>query len=111
MSASLKGPKDGRTKDTIQHAPDGAIFVWSSDRLSYPRRLARWLRRDDLQIIGPSAMANELQHAEAGTCIVLDHGTILAPETLDKIDVMNSRAVAMSDFSLEDDNGKNRSKR
>ena len=111
MSASLKGPKDGRTKDTIQHAPDGAIFVWSSDRLSYPRRLARWLRRDDLQIIGPSAMANELQHAEAGTHIVLDHGTILTPEMLDKIDVMNSRAVGTSDFSLEDDNGKNRSKR
>ena len=46
----------GRTSRQLQAAPPGAVFVWCNDRLAYVRDLARARGREDLKIVGLSAL-------------------------------------------------------
>lgn len=44
----------GNTTRAMQAAPKGAVFVWCTSDLSYPKALAAHLGRDDLKIVGAS---------------------------------------------------------
>ncbi len=41
----------GKTFGAIRTAPPDAIYVWPHESLSYPHRIAKYLRRSDLLIV------------------------------------------------------------
>lgn len=45
---------NGTTTKQIKDAPLGAIYVWPTADVLYPKRLAEALGRSDLKIVGPS---------------------------------------------------------
>lgn len=45
---------DGSTTRQMQEAPHGAVFAWVSNVIRYPIRLAEFLGRTDLKIVGQS---------------------------------------------------------
>lgn len=53
------GRRAGKTTQQILSAPAGAIFVWVSGDVSYPKRLAEELGRRDLTFVGPSFASSE----------------------------------------------------
>lgn len=70
MDASNR--QTGRTSKQIEAAPQGAVFVWVTGDLGYPRRLAEQLGRDDLQFVAPLF----LERGEFGgrdTVVCIDH--------------------------------------
>lgn len=48
----------GITTRQMREAPQGAVYLWCNNHLSYPRELARHLGRTDLRIVGPSWLEN-----------------------------------------------------
>jgi hypothetical protein len=59
-------------------APIGAVFVNCDSRLDYPKQLARYLRREDLQIVGPEWIERERWLGLRFTGIVVDHAARLS---------------------------------
>lgn len=51
--ADETGRQTGRTMRQMKDAPRGAVFVWCNAHLSYPRRLAKAIGRDDLLVVVP----------------------------------------------------------
>jgi hypothetical protein len=78
----------GKTESQLRGAPRGAIYVWHSQGLMYPKRMARWIGRDDLLMVAPYHVSSEMLAAQ-GRPVVVDHGAILPVELLDVIDVHN----------------------
>jgi hypothetical protein len=67
------GRQTGRTAFQMQMAPPGAVFVWCTSDISYPKHLARSLGREDLQI-WPSAKLDERYIRGQGfSGFVIDH--------------------------------------
>lgn len=48
----------GFTTKQMLHAPKNAVYVWCTGDLSYPKDLAKFLHREDLEIRGPSILGN-----------------------------------------------------
>lgn len=46
----------GITSAQMRAAPANARYIWCNEKLDYPRRLARFIGRTDLLILGPSAL-------------------------------------------------------
>lgn len=46
----------GFTTRQMINAPEGAVYVWPTYSLTYPRMLARQLKRQDLLIYSPSIL-------------------------------------------------------
>lgn len=69
-AASKRGT--GRTTQQMRDAPYGACFVWCTEQLGYPRRLAMWLQRGDLTIIPPSQDLDDF-HRGTTWAVVRDH--------------------------------------
>jgi len=70
FKASKRGT--GRTTQQMRDAPYGACFVWCTEQLGYPRRLAMWLQRGDLTIIPPSQDLDDF-HRGTTWAVVRDH--------------------------------------
>ena len=79
----------GRTSRQLQAAPPGAVFVWCNDRLAYVRDLARARGREDLKIVGLSALDDERLRGGRGQ-IVVDHAARLSPRQCDMLDFLGS---------------------
>lgn len=71
MNSSDSERGTGRTTKQMREAPQHAVFVTFVDELSYARRLARALKRDDLLVIG----AYEIERRLLGgrTPVIVDH--------------------------------------
>ena len=63
----------GATTSQMRTAAQGALFVWCNHDLSYPRRLARDLRRDDLKIVSPQSLEGDMLRGMEPPEIILDH--------------------------------------
>ncbi len=70
---ALRG--SGRTTAQILAAPPGATFVWCNRYIEYPRDLAAFWGRDDLQIVGIHWLTNQHNYMgrEAPSAVVIDH--------------------------------------
>lgn len=69
----------GRTTDQIANAPHGAIYVWPvATTIQYPRRIAREIGRDDLEIIPESLFRVSRIMGRKLTGVVIDHATKLS---------------------------------
>jgi hypothetical protein len=68
---------DGQTTYQMQAAPQDAVFIWCNDFLDYPRRLARKIGRNDLQIVGPHWLDDEKWRGLELTGLVIDHAMIM----------------------------------
>lgn len=66
----------GHTTRQMLEATKGAVYVWFSNDLSYPRHLAGHLGRTDLQIVGPSWLEWRA-NVQRATYVVIDHATKL----------------------------------
>lgn len=66
----------GKTTRQMLDAPKNALYIWCNDILNYPRYLALYLGRDDLEIVGLSVLreggGNKLKGREF-TGVILDH--------------------------------------
>ena len=63
----------GRTTKQIKEAPKNAVYVWVSGDAHYPRRLARELGREDLEIVGPTWIENYRWRGVGSLNVVIDH--------------------------------------
>ena len=66
----------GTTSRQMQRAVWRSIYVWSTEDLRYPLRLAQLLDRTDLRIFGPSLLHNNgrrLKYLKKVRGIILDH--------------------------------------
>lgn len=68
----------GRTTWQMDHAPRGAFFVWCNERLAYPNLLAAGIYRYDLQIVGPSWLAQEKWLGLELPGIIIDHSLLMS---------------------------------
>ena len=74
----------GETTRQMKDAPQGAVFVWCTDDLAYPNRLARALKREDIQIVGVSWVREERwRGARFPDFVILDHATRLTEKEFD----------------------------
>lgn len=72
MSATRR---TGATTQQMREAPQGATFVWCNNGLDYPRKLARFLGRPDIDVRPLSALADDaygLRGLPPGL-VVVDH--------------------------------------
>ena len=67
-----------RTTEQMKSAPRGAVFVWCTENLAYPRALAAHLGRQDLELRTPSWCTTGLWGRKP-CAVVLDHATRLSP--------------------------------
>jgi hypothetical protein len=75
--------KRGLTTVKLQELPQGGIFVWGTEDLTYPTALAQFLGRADIQIVGPSWLRNWWQN-QRYTGIVIDHAAVPSREEMEK---------------------------
>ena len=65
--------QSGRTTQQMLAAPEGAIYVWTNSRVTYPTDLSHHLKRSDLRIV-PASWLAFTGNVEGGTeKVVLDH--------------------------------------
>jgi hypothetical protein len=63
----------GITTRQIKEAPKGAVFVWLNSHVDYPKRLARELGREDLDIVPKSRLTPDNWCGRRLTGVVVDH--------------------------------------
>jgi hypothetical protein len=73
---------EGITTSQMRRAPRGAIYVWLNSSMSYPRKLAKDLGRDDLRIVPPAFFDSRSHIWDSTRAVVLDHATVLNSEQL-----------------------------
>lgn len=66
----------GRTVEAIKNAPSGAIYVWPTEDLAYPRGLCQSLERGDIRVVSLST-APTLRGLSKP--IVYDHACAVRP--------------------------------
>lgn len=67
----------GRTTKQMQEAPPSSFYVWCNEHTDYPKKLARELGRDDLQVVSPRWLTDERWRGCRLLGLVLDHATLL----------------------------------
>lgn len=72
----------GQTSRQILDAPRGAIFVWLNSHIDYPKQLARYLGRNDVEIISPMTLESWFGKRAH---FVVDHAACLTTKQLDRI--------------------------
>jgi hypothetical protein len=66
---------NSRTTRQMLAAPQGAIYVWPTNSLSYPLALSRHLKRYDLVVEGPIWLTKQAWRG-SNISLVLDHACI-----------------------------------
>lgn len=82
-----EGRRTGKTTRQMQAAPKGSVFVWCNSMLSYPRRLAKELGRDDLVIVGPGFL-DERSRGRRASSVIVDHAARLRKDQADEIAIL-----------------------
>lgn len=89
------GRQTGRTSRQLSEAPPGAIFVWLSGNLAYPRALARFLGRTDIGFkpLEWLRWGSELGRGELK--IVVDHAarSFCDPRQAELIEMLRERGL------------------
>jgi hypothetical protein len=82
----------GRTSAQMRNAPRDAVFVWSNERLDYPRAIARVheVNREDLQIVAPSWLERGWLGRRL-TGIVIDHDLRLSEKQWRQLEEARAR--------------------
>lgn len=62
----------GQTTSQIQTAPHGAVFIWVTSDLTYPRAIAQRLGRGDLEFVTPSFLERGLSFGSTKK-VCVDH--------------------------------------
>lgn len=71
---------EGTTTSQMTSSPKRSVFVWVNSQLDYPRRLAKKLNREDLEIVSPNWLSNDQWIGRTFPAIVLDHACYLTRE-------------------------------
>jgi hypothetical protein len=82
---------DGTTTRQMQAAPQGAIFIWCTYHVDYPKGLAHKIGRDDLVIVSPHWLTDMRWAGRELTGIVLDHALTLERSQWDELQRAMSR--------------------
>jgi hypothetical protein len=77
----------GRTSRQLQAAPQGAVFVWCNDHLGYVRGLVRASGRQDLTIVGLSALDDDRLRGRKYQ-VVVDHAARLSHRQRAMLDML-----------------------
>lgn len=83
-----------KTSKQMLEAPPNAIFVWHSADVSYPRRLARYLDREDLTIVPSSTIRNGIANSTR-LQIVLDHRVKPEWDLLEYVNIHNAKVLTL----------------
>lgn len=70
----------GLTTAQMQSAPKNSVFVWVNEFLDYPRELAGFIGRGDLEIVGPSWLTSDHWRGRIFSGLVKDHACRLSEE-------------------------------
>ena len=79
--------RSGRTAEAMRAAPRAAMFIWCNNSLSYPRGVARWLKRTDLVIVRPCDVEAALKGFDAP--VIVDHNASLPAHIRLMVDAAN----------------------
>lgn len=71
-----------RTTKQLECAPKGAVFLWCNADTEYPKRLARRIGREDINIQGKHVLGNcaEWFRGRRITGLVIDHAVQLTDD-------------------------------
>jgi hypothetical protein len=72
-------------------APKGAVFIWLSNALEYPKRLAAKHGREDLKVVGPSWLESDKWRGLELYGIILDHAAELTEKQHDLLNIARTR--------------------
>lgn len=67
----------GKTTRQIKALPTGAVFVWCSGDLHYPKALARSLSRQDVEVVKPIWLTSQAWRGRRFSAIEVDHAALL----------------------------------
>ena len=74
---------EGITTRQMKAAPNGALFIWCSEQLDYPRQLACELNRADLHIVRPSWLTGMAYYGMRYSGVIVDHAAQLTDHQSD----------------------------
>lgn len=74
------GRGSGKTTRAMLAAPKDAVFIWVNHHLDYPKRLAKYLGREDLQIVSPNWLSDKRWQGCRFIAIEVDPDTCLSWE-------------------------------
>ncbi|MFX1380784.1 MAG: hypothetical protein ACFFA4_17005 [Promethearchaeota archaeon] len=83
----------GNTAKQISEAPDGAIFVWVNSNIDYPKSLAIFLCREDLEIVSPDWLTSHRYMGRRLSGIVIDHSARLTVRQYEGLESARTRVV------------------
>ena len=77
--------QSGKTTSQMLDAPQEAIYIWCNTRLLYPKNLAKFLGRRDLEIVSISVLddTERVARGRVFSGIVLDHASRLTDRQRD----------------------------
>lgn len=78
MMPRIRG--SGRTTEQMLAAPEGAVFIYESGDLWYPKRLAQRYGREDLEIVRPEWLLRGKWRGRTLTGLVCDHALLMNEE-------------------------------
>jgi hypothetical protein len=64
--------KSGKTTEQIRNAPEGAIYIWPNNSLSYPREIAVAFGRHDITFVSPAWIRPECFYGKSNP-VEVDH--------------------------------------
>lgn len=83
----------GRTTEQLKTAPLNAVYVWCNSKLEYPRRLAKTLHRDDIELVGPSYILSTAWRGRGDLRIGLDHALRLDDSEMECVNEMRAHVI------------------
>ena len=79
----------GKTTEQMQQAPPRAIYLWLNASTYYPKKLARELRRNDLEIMSINEFVQgEKFRGRRLSAVVVDHA-VYVPSTTGAYDLLD----------------------
>ena len=82
----------GLTTNQMLKAPVGATYVWVNSNLCYPKKLARHLGRQDLEIVRSSWLTFRNCNGRRVSALILDHGLETDEEMQEVIEYLKIRS-------------------
>ena len=83
----------GVTTNQMLHAPEGAVYVWVTGSLHYPKHLAHSLGRNDLEIVAPSWLSWDRWRGRRFSAIVVDHAARLTEDQYVAVETIRAYQV------------------
>lgn len=85
----------GHTSEQMREAPRGALFIWCTVDVRYPKALARHLGRSDLEIVSPSILSEGAYRLRGRRLsgIIVDHAGQPNADERDLLDELRQMIV------------------